>query len=156
MTDRAMNAAENLDDEVAVLDRVPLFHSIDPAKLKLLAFTSERVRFAPDEVIFAAGEPGDAAYVILSGTAGVYIEGESGPREVAKAGTHEVVGEIAVLCDVPRTATVKALTELVALRITKDMFLQMIAEFPDMAIEIMRHLARRLEETTDRLRRAGL
>ena len=67
-----------------------------------------------------------------------------------------MVGEIAVLCDVPRTATVKALTELVALRITKDMFLQMIAEFPDMAIEIMRHLARRLEETTDRLRRAGL
>ena len=156
MTVRGMNAAEDLDEEVAVLGRVPLFHSIDPAKLKLLAFTSARVRFAPDDVIFSAGEPGDAAYVILSGTAGVYIEGEDGMREVAKAGTHEVVGEIAVLCDVPRTATVKALTELVALRITKDMFLQMIAEFPDMAIEIMRHLARRLEETTDRLRRAGL
>ena len=151
-----MSAAENLNDEVAVLGRVPLFHSIDPAKLKLLAFTSERVRFAPDGVIFSEGEPGDAAYVILSGTAGVYIEGEDGPHEVAKAGTYEVVGEIAVLCDVPRTATVKALTELTALRITKDMFLQMIAEFPDMAIEIMRHLARRLEETTDRLRRVGL
>ena len=153
---RGMNAAENLDEEVAVLGRVPLFQSIDPAKLKLLAFTSEKVRFAPDEVIFSAGEPGDAAYVILSGTAGIYAQGEDGAGEVAKAGTHEVVGEIAVLCDVPRTATVKALTELAALRITKDMFMQMVAEFPDMAIEIMRHLARRLEETTDRLRRAGL
>jgi len=156
MTVRHSGAAENLNDEVAVLGRVPLFHSIDPAKLKLLAFTSDRVRFAPDEVIFTAGEPGDAAYVILSGTAGVYAEGPDGPREVAKAGTHEVVGEIAVLCDVPRTATVKALTELTALRLTKDMFLDMVREFPDMAIEIMRHLARRLEETTDRLRRAGL
>ncbi len=45
-------AAENLNEEVAVLGRVPLFHSIDPAKLKLLAFTSDRVRFAPDDADF--------------------------------------------------------------------------------------------------------
>ena len=84
MTVRGMNAAEDLDEEVAVLGRVPLFHSIDPAKLKLLAFTSARVRFAPDDVIFSAGEPGDAAYVILSGTAGRMACARSPRREPMK------------------------------------------------------------------------
>jgi len=156
MSAEALGRTADLDDEVAVLGRVPLFRSVDPAKLKLLAFASDRMTYAPGEALFAAGEPGDAAYVILSGTAGIYAEGEVGPREVAKAGTHEIVGEIAVLCEVPRTATVRALTELTALCITREMFFRMVREFPEMAIEIMRHLARRLEETTDRLRRVGL
>ena len=59
-----------------------------------------------------------------------------------------IVGEIAILCDVPRTASVVANSEVHALTITKDQFLKMMTEFPEMAIEIMRVLATRLERTT--------
>ena len=56
--------------------------------------------------------------------------------------------------DVPRTATVSAASEVVALRIAKDRFFTLIDEFPEMAVEMLRELARRLEVTTVRLREA--
>ena len=54
----------------------------------------------------------------------------------------------------PRTATVKATSELTTLAISKELFFRLITEFPQMAIEIMRELAHRLEKTNDQLRRA--
>jgi CRP/FNR family cyclic AMP-dependent transcriptional regulator len=73
---------------------------------------------------------------------------------LTELGKNAIVGEIAILCDVPRTATVSAASEVVALRITKDRFFTLIDEFPEMAVEMLRELARRLEVTTVRLREA--
>lgn len=143
-----------LQEEVHLLRRVPLFSRIDPARLKLLAFTSDRLVFAPDDVLFEQGQAGDAAYLILSGSAEVEIDTPAGRLVVATIHEHEIVGEIAILCDVPRTATVRASGELVALRIAKERFFTLLAEFPEMAVEMMRELARRLEVTTVRLREA--
>ena len=61
---------------------------------------------------------------------------------------------MAILCDVPRTATVRAKTRLVALRIAKEPFMRMVREFPNMAVSIMRELAHRLELTNQQLRTA--
>jgi len=141
-----------LQEEVQLLRQVPLFSKIDPARLKLLAFTSDRLVFAKDEVLFRQGEAGDAAYLILSGAAEVSIETPGGSLVVATINEHEIVGEIAILCDVPRTATVRAVREIAALRITKECFFTLIQEFPEMAVEMMRELAHRLEVTTGRLR----
>ena len=144
----------SLLEEVELLRRVPLFEKIEPAKLKLLAFTSDRIVFAPGDTLFKQGQVGDAAYFILTGTAEVLVETQNGPLSVATIDEHEIVGEIAILCDVPRTATVRAKTELVTLRIAKDCFFGLVEEFPQMAVEIMRELAHRLETTTGRLREA--
>ncbi len=144
----------SLQEEVDLLRRVPLFAKIEPAKLKLLAFTSERLIFAPDDVVFAQGQQGDAAYLVLRGSAEVLVDTPDGPLTVATIEENEIVGEIAILCNVPRTATVRAATELETLRISKDRFFGLIEEFPEMAIEIMRELAHRLETTTGRLREA--
>lgn len=143
-----------LQEEVHLLRRVPLFSKIDPARLKLLAFTSDRLVFAPGDVLFEQGQAGDAAYLILGGSAKVEIDTPAGRLVVATIREHEIVGEIAILCDVPRTATVRASGELVALRIAKERFFTLLAEFPEMAIEMLRELARRLEVTTVRLREA--
>ena len=91
---------------------------------------------------------GDSAYIIIDGSADIVVDTPSGPKTVATASKNDFVGEIAILCDVPRTATVKAATELTTLRITKDLFFRMISEFPQMGVEIMRVLAQRLEKTT--------
>jgi len=144
----------SIQDEVALLRRIPLFAGIDPAKLKLLAFTSERVKFAVGQELFHQGDEGDAAYVIIDGTADVLVETPQGPLSVAKAGKNAFVGEIAIICDVPRTATVKALSELQTLRIRKEQFLKLMAEFPALSIEIMRVLAQRLATTTRELTEA--
>lgn len=143
-----------IDEEVELLRKIPLFAKVDPAKLKLLAFASERAVFAPGEILFHQGDLGDAAYIIIGGEAEVLIKGPGGPIAVATIGKNDFVGEIAILCDVPRTASIRALTALTTLRITKDLFLRMLMDFPAIGIEVMRVLAQRLEHTTERLRDA--
>ncbi len=144
----------SLTEEVELLRNIPLFCKIEPSKLKLLAFTSERLTFAQGQDLFRQGDIGDAAYIIVAGNAEVIVDTPDGPLTVARVGKNDIVGEIAILCDVPRTATVTASSELTTLRISKELFFQLVGEFPQMALEIMRELAARLERTTAQLRAA--
>jgi CRP/FNR family transcriptional regulator, cyclic AMP receptor protein len=141
----------SLNEEVELLRRIPMFAKIDPPKLKLLAFASERLTFEADQELFHQGDMADAAYIIIDGTAEVLIETPRGRLQVATLGINDFVGEIGIICDVPRTATVRATTRLTTLKITKDLFFRMITDFPAMAVEIMRALAHRLEHTTQQL-----
>jgi CRP-like cAMP-binding protein len=96
----------------------------------------------------------DAAYIIIEGSADVMLDTQRGRVTVATIGRNELVGEIGIICDVPRTATVLAKSRLVTLKVNKDLLLRMITDFPTMAIEIMRVLAHRLEHTNAQLREA--
>ena len=138
----------SLTQEVDVLRRLPLFQGIEPRRLKLLAFTSERMVFQPGEDVMQQGEPGDSAYIILAGEADVYVATPGGELKVATLGANDIIGEIAILIDVPRTATVRAAGELATLRIAKEHFFRLMTEVPEMGIEVMKELARRLERTT--------
>ncbi len=144
----------SLKEEVELLQRIPFFANVEPAKLKLLAFTSERVAFERDQVLFRQGDSGDAAYIIVEGEVDVLVDTPAGPLAVATLGKNAFFGEIAILCDIPRTATMRAKSRLVTLRITKDLFLKLLTEFPTMAVAMMRELASRLEHTNQRLRDA--
>ncbi len=138
----------SIKQEVDLLRRIPLFENIDLAKIKLLAFASERICFEQGNEMCRQGEIGDAAYVIIDGEADVSVENDSGSTVVATLGKNAFVGEISILTDVPRTATVTAKTRVEALRITKELFYRMISEFPQMGLEIMRVLSMRLADTT--------
>ena len=144
----------SIEEEVEILRNIPMFRKIDPTKLKLMAFASERLMFKPDQVLVRQGELGDAAFIIVEGTAEVLIDTPDGPVAVARLKRNDIIGEIAILCDVPRTATVQAVDQLTALKITKELFFRMVSDFPDMGIEIMRSLAHRLEQTTAQLMEA--
>ena len=98
----------SLNKDVEVLRNIPLFAKIDPTKLKLLAFTSERLQYLSGDELFHQGDDGDAAYVILEGEADILVDTPKGSIKVARLGKNDIIGEIAVLCDVPRTATVVA------------------------------------------------
>ncbi|RYE54500.1 MAG: cyclic nucleotide-binding domain-containing protein [Rhizobiaceae bacterium] len=140
-----------LKDEVQTLRQIPLFAGVAPAKLKLLAFASDRVSYRTGETLFRQGDPGDAAYVILEGRADILAEADTGQIRIAVLEDNAIVGEIAILCDVSRTATVRAAGPLEALRIRKDDFLKLLADYPDMMFEILRSLAQRLARTTSEL-----
>ena len=144
----------SLNTEVEILRKIPLFSNIDHSKLKLLAFTSETLTFSPGQDLFLQGDIGDSAYIIMDGEADVLIEGPEGEIPVTRLGKHKLIGEIAILINRPRTATVRAVTELTTLVISKDLFLRLVTEFPEIGIEIMRELAHRLERTTTQLRDA--
>ena len=144
----------SLNEDVERLRKIPLFAKIEPSKLKLLAFTAQRLTFNADESLFHQGDIGDAAYIIIDGSADVVVDTPNGPITVAQLGKNAFVGEIAILCDVPRTATVTATSELTTICISKELFFQLVGQFPQMAIEIMRELAHRLELTTRDLQEA--
>jgi CRP-like cAMP-binding protein len=142
-----------LETEVQSLRQVPMFRDIDSARLKLLAFTSERVNFAEGQKFFQQGDAADAAYVVLQGKADVTIDSPGGDIKVAELGQNAIVGEMGILSDSPRSATIVAAAPTTALRIDKRVFLELLTQFPQMSIAVMRELASRLEKMNTQLAR---
>lgn len=143
----------SLEQEVELIRQFPIFGKIQPAMQKLLCFSAERLAFDPGQVMFNIGETADAAYIIIDGNAEVSVPTPSGPIVINSIGKNEIVGEIAIFGDVPRTATVQATTRLETLKISKELFVKVIRENPDAAIELIRILAARLTNTTSQLSR---
>ncbi|KQP31614.1 cyclic nucleotide-binding protein [Methylobacterium sp. Leaf104] len=140
-----------LETEVSSLRQVPLFRGVEPSRLKLLAFTSERVHFESGQQLFARGDAADAAYLLLEGSAEVSIDSPQGPFRLALLGANALVGEMGILADQPRSATVAAVDPTTALRIDRTVFLELLGQFPPIAIAVMRELALRLEQTNQQL-----
>lgn len=136
-----------LEAEVETLKSVRIFRGLDPRRLKLIAFTSQRLAFRPGDILFRQGDESNSAYVILSGEADVVLETATGPLTVSHVGSHSVVGEMGVITGAPRSATVIARTEIAVLRLQKDHFLSLLEEFSQLALAVMRDLAHRLEAT---------
>jgi CRP-like cAMP-binding protein len=143
----------SIEQEVEVIRRIPMFQRIQPAMQKLLCFGSERLIYDPGQTLMKAGDAADAAYVLIEGTAEVTVASPKGPLVISTMGRNEIVGEIAIFGDVPRTATVTATTRVEALKISKELFINIIRQNPEAAIEVLRVLATRLANTTRQLTR---
>ena len=143
----------SLEQEVELIRQFPIFAKIQPAMQKLLCFSAERLTFSAGQVMFKAGDMGDAAYVIIEGKVEISVPTPSGPIVVNTVGRNDIIGESAIFGDVPRTATATAVSKLETLRISKELFEKIIRENPDAALELIRVLAGRLANTTAQLSR---
>ena len=141
----------SLEEEVELIRQFPIFSRIQPAMQKLLCFSAERLTYDAGQVMFNAGDAADAAYIIIDGSVEISVPTPSGPIIVNQLGKNEILGEIAIFGEVPRTATAKATSRLETLKISKDMFIKVIRENPDAAIELIKILAGRLANTTSQL-----
>src|SRR3981189_1935874 len=117
----------NLNAELATLTAVPMLCRFETAKLKLIAFTSERMTYGSGQEVCHQGDGGDAVYVILGGVADVLIDTDKGQLRVAELKKNGFFGETAILCDAPRNATVKASESLLTLKISKEMFYRLVS-----------------------------
>ena len=84
----------SLNEEVDLLRRIPLFSNIEPSKLKLLAFASERLTFRKGAELCRQGDAGDSAYIIIEGSVGIVVSTPNGDARVAEARENDIVGEI--------------------------------------------------------------
>ena len=130
-----------LNDEVQLLRKVPYFSRVDPCKLKLLAFASDRVCYDPGEEIFHQGDASDAAYVILRGNVDLLISSVGGEIKIGDAEANSIIGDMCLLCDATRSASARATTEVEALRIARECFFKVMADNPRISMEISRALA---------------
>jgi len=131
-----------IHDEMIFLREVPPFAELSPAKLELLALMSERIRYVAGETILQQGDTGDAAFVLMEGVIDISIATGGVSKQVRELHRHALFGEIAVMRNTGRVATVTARTDVDVLRIPKDVLNKMIDDLPDLGRRIAEHIER--------------
>ena len=145
-----------LQDEVDLLRSIPMLASLPANKLKLLAFASDHLSYKDGDMVFLQGDEADAAYIVINGVADVLVSfgSDAEPNKVAELGPNSFVGDMAILCDIPRTASIKASTDLEVLRIRKEHMMDMIKDSPELAMSVLKEIVQRLAKTTQDLSEA--
>jgi len=131
-------------EKVLFLKSIDLFSQIPGEDLVRVAQIAEEVDFEPKEAIMTEGEIGDSMYLIVDGRVQVY----KGARLIVELGERECVGEMAILDSEPRSATVRASTQVSALKIEREDFYDLMTEKQEIAQGIIKVLTRRLRQTT--------
>lgn len=140
-------SAERRDDTdlVGFLIGIPLFSGFTDEALADLASRVETIALPAGGVLMAEGEPGDAIYLVRTGRLRASVRDESGNETpVGEAGPGSISGEMALLTDEPRSATVKAVRDTVLLRLGRPDFLDIVRHHPASLLEVTRTLAGRL------------
>jgi CRP/FNR family cyclic AMP-dependent transcriptional regulator len=130
------------DTKVQALKRAPLFEGLSKKELTELARVTEDLEIEAGEVLCKEGETGQEFFVIVEGETDVTTNG----KRVAARGGGDFVGEIALLEETKRTATVTAKTPLRVFVLTRQDFRHLVRENPSVEQKVMRALARRVVE----------
>ncbi len=129
------------------LRAIPLFSGLDDYALERLLAMSEEVELKPGEYLIREGEMGDAMYIIVEGN--VQVRKKTGDSEVvlAERGAGEVIGEMSVVDQAPRFASVMALTPIRVMKIDQEMFMALLDWSPSSARAILKTFGARLRST---------
>src|SRR5688500_1259457 len=124
-----------------VLKNVPLFSSFSDQQLAILIPAVQHRRFPRGAYVIRAGEETDALYIILAGRAKVLIPDDDGNEVIlSMIGPNEFFGEMGLLDDSPRSASVETMESCEMLRITRSAFLACLKDNFDAALVIIRNL----------------
>ncbi|SFB29676.1 ATP/ADP translocase [Cohnella sp. OV330] len=129
-------------EQVRLLKKISLFQGVPRAELAVLADTLKPVTAAAGDVIIREGEPGDCLYMIESGKVGVF----KGDARVHELRGEEYFGEMAVLTQGARTATIAAEEDVRLWKLDSDVFYERMIDRPSMAVEMMKLLSRRIRD----------
>ena len=132
----------NQDTKVQALKRAPLFEGLSKKELADLARVTEDLEIPAGDVLCREGDTGKEFFVIVDGETEVTSNG----KPVAERGGGDFVGEIALLEDTRRTATVTAKTPLRVFVLTRQDFRRLVDENPSVERKVMQALARRVVE----------
>lgn len=142
-----------MQPEADLLKEVSLFHFLDDQERVALAERLTQVRFQAGEIIFQINDPGDALYVISSGSTEVFLKNDTGERlvlEVARRG--DFFGELSLLDGGSRTASVIATEETEAFRLDRSHLNQFLLLCPQAALDLLAATGRRLRASSELLR----
>lgn len=137
----------DLAEETDLLRKIPMFAKMETSKLKLLAFASEMVSFEDGDVVMNSGDNADVAYVIMQGSVDIITETDTGPVVTSTLSDNQLIGELGLLNNTPRIATLIANGELKAMKITSEMFLRMLRENSEVSLDVIRMLSDKLAKS---------
>ncbi|WP_407167730.1 cyclic nucleotide-binding domain-containing protein [Bradyrhizobium sp. ORS 111] len=140
----------SIDDDVALLERVPTMRLLGGTSLRMLAIGSEQRDFEDGDVLFKAGDAADAGYVVQSGTFRV----EEGGAEIV-AGPGALIGELALIVAMKRPSTATALERASVIRIARSLFQRVLESDPAAARRLRDDLATRTSQLASDILMAG-
>jgi CRP-like cAMP-binding protein len=126
--------------KIELLKSVPLFAGCSKSELRELAMTADEIDLRDGHVLTKEGRPGREFFVLVDGTARVTQKG----RKIADLGAGDWFGEIALLTDAPRTATVTATSPVDVLVITDRSFRRVVETMPSIALKVLASVGERL------------
>ena len=141
----------DLAEETDLLRKIPMFAKMETSRLKLLAFASEMVSFQNGDIVFNSGDIADYAYVIMEGAVDVITETDKGPIVTVTLSQNQLIGELGLLNNTPRIATLIASGNLLAMKITGDMFFRILRENSEVALDVIRMLSDKLTRTHEQV-----
>jgi CRP/FNR family cyclic AMP-dependent transcriptional regulator len=133
-------------DRMELLRRVPLFADLERKELEQIAASLRERRFGAGETVLTEGHAGIGFFVIADGTAKVTVRGE----DRATLGRGDYFGEIALIAETERTATVTAETDLECLGLTSWEFRPLVEQNGEIAWKLIQALARKLPQREQR------
>lgn len=148
--DAAPDPSESDDEQV--LARAGIFQGVPPAAVAAVVQHLRRAEFPPGRTILAQGEPGDYLYIILSGRVKIGRRTPDGSESLLTImGPSDMFGELSIFDPGPRTLSATAITHVRAVTMDREALLEWIEDRPEIAVQLLRVLARRLRRTNNDL-----
>lgn len=129
----------SIEDDIALLARVPALNLLGMAALQVLAIGAEQRDYGYGDVLFHQNDIADAGYVVRRGS--FRVAAEDGPEVVVGAG--ELIGELALIVDMRRPATATALEHSTVVRVSRTLYQRVLESHPEAARRIRDDLAAR-------------
>jgi|SRR5882757_573836 len=140
----------SIEDDVALLERVPTMRLLGESSLRMLAIGSEQRDFNAGDVLFRAGDDADAGYVVQRGTFRI----EEGGAEIV-AGDGALIGELALIVAMKRPSTATALERGSVIRVARSLFQRVLESDPAAARRLRDELAMRTSQLASDILMAG-
>jgi CRP-like cAMP-binding protein len=141
----------SIEDDVALLERVPTLRLLGTTSLRMLAIGSEQRDFAGGDVLFKAGEDADAGYIVQRGA--FRIEDGGGVEIVAGPGA--LIGELALVVAMQRPSTAIALESSSVIRVARSLFQRVLESDPAAARRLRDEFANRTSQIASEILMAG-
>ncbi len=139
------------------IKNISLFEGLPDEDLQAISDLAVTRHYAKNTLVICEGDRSDSLYIVLSGKVKVFLNDEEGKEVTLNIqGEGEYFGELAMLDDAPRSATVMTLEETRLAVVSKSAFDECLASNPKIALTVIRGLARRLRELTENVRSLAL
>jgi len=141
----------SIDDDVALLERVPTLRLLGANSLRMLAIGSEAREFDRGDLLFNAGDDADAGFIVQRGA--FRVEDDSGAEVVAGPGA--LIGELALVVAMPRPSTATALERSSVIRVARSLFQRVLESDPAAARRLRDEFANRTSQIASDILMAG-
>jgi CRP-like cAMP-binding protein len=143
----------SIEDDISFLAAVPTFTVLGRDALRILAIGAESRDVGEGEVLFTAGEPADAAFIVQYGS--LVLKSAKDPAQDVRVGPGALLGELALITPTTRPLTAVAAENTVVMRVTRSLFLKTLEGFPGAAIKLRDYIAQRADRTARDIKDVG-